>query len=125
MVFLRWLRGLLTRDTRRVSEVSPPGGKATLRALVGCPSRLPTLVARQFGLGDGASVGELIGLLEWAQHHPAGPRCRTPRSAVYFLARRAGLTVGSWRGGRQRSASGSHRAGLDRHTNRRNEHVGR
>jgi hypothetical protein len=42
--------------------------------------------ARTLGLPPGSSHAQASGLLVWARHTADGPRCRSYRSALYFLA---------------------------------------
>jgi hypothetical protein len=50
------------------------------------PRPVPPATARALGLPPGASHAHASRLLAWARHTVDGPRCRSYRSALYFLA---------------------------------------
>ena len=47
---------------------------------------LPAAIAGALVIAPGASFADAVQRLRWARHTPSGPRCRTYRSALLFLA---------------------------------------
>lgn len=85
--FLRWLR---TPDHPDVAPPDAPAGVprpltelvAVLRTSV---RPLPEGLAELHGRSSDTTIGEVAGELRWAVEGDDGPRCRSYRSAAYFL----------------------------------------
>jgi hypothetical protein len=86
-VFRRWVQG---RARPEVVLIDPDGGSSvTLEDVLGrlCTSSAPlgAAGAQRLGLGDDATIGHAATELLFARHDPDGPRCRSFRSASYYL----------------------------------------
>jgi hypothetical protein len=84
--FARWVGG-------RCPELLPAGSGGggqqpddLLGLLSGEPRPVPPPTARALGRPAGCSHARASRLLVWARHAVDGPRCRSYRSALYFLA---------------------------------------
>jgi hypothetical protein len=86
----------LTDDDRPdVWQVDDPETSPTqmLGTLVLSPRQLPGDAADALGMPPGATVGDAAAELILAVNDPAGPRCRSYRSALYFLRDHDGTFV--------------------------------
>ncbi|GEM_PF-5219735 len=85
-VFERWVH-------RRCPEPLTDGGRYAPEPPEGLLERLSTIdrpmhpaTSLELGLGRSSTYARAARLLLWARHTPEGPRCRSFRSAYYFLA---------------------------------------
>ena len=86
-VFLRWLVDPVDADGLRVDgdDRSPRPLRQVMDALAVSHRSLPPEVADRFGLASGTTVGRVATELRRAVEDPDGPRCRSYRSAAYYL----------------------------------------
>jgi hypothetical protein len=83
--FTRWACDPVKGDVVAVPGLGPlPLGVVLVRLLTS-PTQLSGRAAAGLGLGHHATVGELAAALHDAREHPRGPRCRSYRSALYYL----------------------------------------
>ena len=86
-VLLGWLSACARPDVLDVDGhlVPDPGFTRLLGRLAPCTRSLPADAATLLGLPSPATVGDAATELLLAVNDPAGPRCRSYRSAVYYL----------------------------------------
>ena len=87
VAFLRWIDGRARSD---LLQVGPPSNvtlplEQALDRLRTSTEPLSPLRAHRLGLAHGVSVGRAADRLLWARLAPQGPRCRSFRSASYYL----------------------------------------
>jgi hypothetical protein len=84
--FLAWLAEPDSADAVTLEGTEEPQPLAqTLDELCRSGRVLPAQTAGSIGLPTGATVGQAAGELRFAVEHPAGPRCRSFRAALYYL----------------------------------------
>lgn len=87
VAFLQWLEGRSRSDVLRIgppSDVTLPLEQA-LERLRRSTEPLTPLSAHRLGLAHGAPIGTAADRLLYARCAPQGPRCRSFRSASYYL----------------------------------------
>ena len=86
-VLLGWLAGCARPDVLDLDGHLVPDPEFTrlLGGLAPCTRRLPADAARLLGLPSHVTVGDAATELLLAVNDPAGPRCRSYRSAVSYL----------------------------------------
>jgi hypothetical protein len=96
VAFQLWLTG---GDKAEVVSVGDPNGPPTpltdlLGTLVLSSNQLSGEAAASLGMPSGTTVGYAAGELLLAVIDPTGPRCRSYRSALYYLRERDGTVLG-------------------------------
>ena len=98
-VFERWVQRRCPEPLTDGGRYAPEPPERLLERLSTVDRPMPPATSLELGLGRSSTYARAARLLLWARHAPDGPRCRSLRSAYYFLAdAQPDALPATWRG---------------------------